>query len=477
MPLGFAPFGWFWLVPLLLVVLLACWDGQPRREAAWRGFWFGVGAFGTGTYWLYISIAVFGGSPLWLAIFLMLALVLIMACYFALAAWLWVWLRPDSAAVALLAWFPSIWVLTEWLRGWLFTGFPWLSLGYGQIDGPLAGWAPVGGVYAVSLVTACFAGGVALLLLGKNLRERSWALVALVLAVSSSLLLLDRAWTEPSGEPVRVALVQGSISQDRKWLPQQRRPTMRLYEELTFAERDADLVVWPEVAVPAMRYQVDAWLDRLDERARRAGFSLLLGILVDDFDNDQFFNSLISSGVAEGEYHKRHLVPFGEFFPVPDFIREWMRLMSLPHRDTAHGEQDQAPLRAAGLLLSPSICYEDAYGAEQRDFLPQANMLVNVSNDAWFGDSIAPHQHLQIARMRALETGRYMLRTTNTGITAIIDSGGRMQSRLPQFEAGVLRGDVLPHNGATPFVRFGNTPVVLLSLILPALLGLRELRR
>jgi apolipoprotein N-acyltransferase len=477
MPLGFAPFGWFWLVPLLLVVLLACWHDQSPREAAWRGFWFGAGAFGTGTYWLYISIAIFGGSPLWLAIFLMLALVLIMACYFALAGWVWVRLRPDSTPLALLAWFPSVWVLAEWLRGWLFTGFPWLSLGYGQIDGPLSGWAPIGGVYAVSLVTAAIAGGLALLLLGTATRERAGAVAALLLLAVSSFLLLDRAWTQASGEPVRVALVQGSISQDRKWLPEQRRPTMRRYEELTFSQRDAELVIWPEVAIPAMRYQVDAWLDALNERTRRAGISLLLGILVDDFDNDQFYNSLISSGEAEGVYHKRHLVPFGEFFPVPPFIRNWMRLMSLPYRDTAHGERDQPPLRAAGLVLAPSICYEDSYGSEQRDFLPEANVLVNVSNDAWFGDSIAPHQHLQIARMRALETGRYMLRTTNTGITAIIDSGGRVRATVPQFEARVLRGEVVPHDGATPFIRFGNTPVVLLSLVLPALLLMRARRR
>ena len=477
LPLGFAPFGWFWLVPLLLIVLLACWEKQSPREAAWRGFFFGAGAFGTGTYWLYISIVVFGGSPVWLAILLMLGLVLLMACYLALAGWVWVRLRPRSTALALLAWFPSVWVLQEWLRGWLFTGFPWLSLGYGQIDGPLSGWAPVGGVYAVSLVTAVLAGAVALLLMTRSVRERIWALVALALVGGSSGLLLDRDWTEASGAAVRVALVQGSISQDRKWLPEQRRPTMRLYQELTFTQADAELVVWPEVAIPALRYQVDAWLDALDEKARRAGISLLLGILVDDFDNDQFYNSLISSGEAEGDYHKRHLVPFGEFFPVPSFVRNWMRLMSLPNRDTAHGERQQAPLRAAGLVLSPSICYEDSYGAEQRDFLPEATALVNVSNDAWFGDSIAPHQHLQIARMRALESGRYMLRATNTGITAIIDTRGQVLDTVPQFQAGVLRGEVVPYDGATPFVRVGNAPVVLLSFVLPALLVFRAARR
>ena len=259
--------------------------------------------------------------------------------------------------------------------------------------------------------------------------------------------------------------MQGSISQDRKWLPEQRRPTLQLYRELTLAHADADLMVWPEVAIPAMQHQVETYLDELDQLAAKRSLSLLLGVLVYDFDNEQFYNALISLGEARGVYNKRHLVPFGEFFPVPDFVRNWMRLMSLPYRDTAHGEHEQSPLQAAGLILAPSICYEDAYGGEQRDFLPQASALVNVSNDAWFGDSVAPHQHLQIARMRALETGRFMLRTTNTGITAIIDPRGRVVAGSPQFETHVLRGEIIPYAGATPFVRLGNMPVVLLALL------------
>ena len=199
--------------------------------------------------------------------------------------------------------------------------------------------------------------------------------------------------------------------------------------------------------------------------AAERGHAILLGIIVNDFERDRFHNSLLSVGVSSGVYHKRHLVPFGEFFPVPDFVRNWMRMMNLPYRDVAPGSRDQPPLVAGDIQLAPSICYEDAFGAEQLDFLPASGLLVNVSNDAWFGDSIAAHQHLEMARMRSLETGRVMLRSTNTGITALIEADGAIISRLPQFETGVLTGEVQPRSGATPFVRTGNVPVVLIALL------------
>ncbi len=464
LPLAFAPFDLFWLAPLLLLVLFRCWDDVPPRTAAWRGFAFGFAAFATGTYWLIISIHGFGGSPLWLALFLMLALFALMASYHALCGWFVA--RSESRIRAYswcLAW-PGAWVLMEWLRGWLLTGFPWLSLGYGQLDGPLAAWAPVGGVYGVSFLTAMIA-GLLLCLWRGDARDRVIAAIGLFALAVGTWVLTDREWTGADGPALDVALVQGSIPQDQKWLPRQRRPTLRLYRDLTFNGPPADLVVWPEVAVPAMAHEVDAYLDDVQERAVARDMQLLLGIMVYDFDREQFYNSLLAVGPQQGVYHKRHLVPFGEFFPVPDFVREWMRLMSLPYRDAAHGKRDQPPLRAGDVALSPSICYEDAFGAEQLDFLPESGLLVNVSNDAWFGDSIAPHQHLQMARMRSLETGRPMLRTTNTGITAIIGPDGVIVDQVPQFETVVLRGRVRAHTGSTPYIVTGNLPVLALAFL------------
>jgi apolipoprotein N-acyltransferase len=474
LPLSFAPFGQFCLAPVLVAVLFWTWSGQGPREAGWRGFWFGFAAFGAGTYWLYISIRIFGQAPLVVALGLMLGLVAVMALYLGLLGSLLARLKIRSQAFAWCLVWPAGWVLVEWLRGWLFTGFPWLTLGYGQIDGPLAGWGAVGGVYAVSAIAAV-AGGLLLTGVAGTRRQQLGALAGLALIAATTAVLSGRAWTFPEGQQLRVALVQGSISQDRKWLPEQRRPTLELYRRLSFEGEPVDLVVWPEVAVPAMAHEVEGYLGEIRTAALAADRQVILGILSFDFDLDQYHNSLLVLGSRVDVYHKRHLVPFGEFFPVPDFVREWMRLMSLPYRDAAPGDRDQPPLEVDGLQLAPSICYEDAFGAEQLDFLPEADLLVNVSNDAWFGDSIAPHQHLQIARMRALETGRYMLRATNTGITALIGPDGGLIARSPQFETVVLRGTVRAHGGATPYARTGNWPVVALAVVV--LLGAGLLRR
>ncbi|RMF97059.1 MAG: apolipoprotein N-acyltransferase [Gammaproteobacteria bacterium] len=465
LPLAFAPFSRYWLAPLLLAVLFAAWDRVTPRRAASRGAAFGFAAFLAGTWWLYISIHGFGGSPRWLAVLLMLGLNLLMAAYVAACGWLAARIRARWSWLSwCLAW-PAAWTLLEWLRGWLFSGFPWLSLGYGQIDGPLAAWAPLGGVYLVSLLTAIVA-GLLLLLWRGSARARLGALAAGLLLVLATGLLQQRHWTVPAGERVRVSLVQGAVSQDRKWLPGQRLPTLRLYHDLSFPGPPRRILLWPEVAIPALADEVGDYLQALHAEARAADSTLLLGILTRGSGDDGFYNALIALGADTGEYHKRHLVPFGEFFPVPGFVREWLRLMSLPYRDMTAGAREQPPLQALGIRLAPSICYEDAFGAEQLDFLPAAALLVNVSNDAWFGDSIAPAQHLQMARMRALEAGRPMLRATNTGITAIIGADGRLQDRLPQFRPGVLHGQVQPRRGATPYVRAGDLPVLGLSLLL-----------
>jgi len=466
LPLAFAPFGWYPLaVPLLAIFIFLC-EGQRPAEAAWRGFWFGFAAFAAGTYWLYTSIHVFGGAPVIVAGVLMLGLFCLMAAYTALAG-------AAAAALSSLApvlrWcvlWPALFTVFAWLRGFLFTGFPWLTLGYGQIDGPLAAWAPLAGVHGVSFVTVLLAGVLLTLIRGDSVaRMIAIGLIVVVFVVTATLQTVQ--WTSPIGDDVRVSMVQGSISQDRKWLPEQLRPTLELYRRLTF-EQDADLVIWPEAAVPALAGRVQGFLDAVAAEARARDLQIYLGILTLDSERQQYRNSLIGLGRHTDQYHKRHLVPFGEFFPVPDFARRWMRSAGLPNQDTLAGSADQAPLRLGDVLLAPTICYEDAYGAEQLGYLPAANILISVSNDAWFGDTIAAHQHLQIARMRALETGRYMLRTTNTGITAIISPLGEIVAHLPQFESRVLSDVVQPYAGSTPYVRFGNWPVLLICLVLIA---------
>ena len=464
MPLTFAPFHLWWLAPPLLVGLIWLWQAATPREAARIGLLFGIGQFLAGTYWLYISIHVFGQAPLLLALGLMLVVVLVMALYFALLGWLVARLVPDEGPVRWLLVLPGAWVLVEWLRGWLFTGFGWLGLGYAQTDSWLAGFAPLLGVYGVSLAVVLAAGALRCLAVHGGTRAAG-ALVLGGLAIAAALLVrID--WTEPRPAPVSVALLQGNVSQDIKWDPAFFNETLDLYERLTRESLGHDLIVWPEAAVPSLLHEVVGYLEEMRAVAEEVGSQLLLGILRYDFITRQYENTMVALTDAPQFYVKRHLVPFGEYFPVPAWVRSWMRLMNLPYTDIAAGGREQPALRVAGEVLAPSICYESLFGALQLDFYPEATLLVNISNDAWFGDSIAPHQHLQIARMRSIEARRYMLRSTNTGISAIIDPAGRVTARSPQFETHVLSGEVTGHDGLTPYARMGNVAVVLLALLM-----------
>ncbi|MCL4722544.1 MAG: apolipoprotein N-acyltransferase, partial [Gammaproteobacteria bacterium] len=436
-----------------------------RRERLLRGYGFGAGAFSTGTYWLYNSIHDVGGVAPPLAVGLCLVLILMMAAYPAAWGLVTALLPRVRRGWQFLAVMPGAWVLLEWVRGWLFTGFPWLSIGYSQTDGPLAAWAPLAGVHGLSLVVVLLAGALAALL-GGDRPVRLAALAVLAVIGAGTAGLQGRQWTEASGDPLKVALVQGGITQDRKWLPEELEFTKTLFRTLTVDLPEADLIIWPEAAIPALAHEETDYLQGIDALARARSQTVILGILTFDPASSEFRNSLLTLGDNDRIYHKRHLVPFGEFFPVPDFARNVLRLMNLPYTDITPGSRDQLPLLAGGVALAPSICYEDVFGTETRDFLPAAGLLINVSNDGWFGDSSAPHQHLQMARFRALESGRYMLRSTNTGITAVIDPRGRVTGRGPQFLAVVVEAEVRPHEGATPWVRYGNAPVLGLALLL-----------
>jgi apolipoprotein N-acyltransferase len=472
--LGFAPSGHFWLAPFAMMPLLySCLVNTPRA-AAWHGFFFGCGLFLAGTYWFYVSIHVFGGAPLWVAIFLMLSVVTIMGLYNALAAWLISKLvRGKIGSLVVVA--PAAWVVVEWLRGWFLSGFPWMTLGYGQIDSPLAGFAPILGVYGVSLAILLCAASLLAALLSASLRRYAFLSVALLPWIAGHV-LIKVDWTTPVGDVLRTTIVQGGVSQDQKWLPEQFNKTLALYRDATLNGKDHSLIVWPEVALPAAIDQVESYLDGIEERLLANDQSLLLGILERDFSDSVIYNSvLMLNGKERRTYRKRHLVPFGEYFPVPDFIREWMRLMSLPNSDMTPGDATQELLETAdGEKIAVAICYEDAYGAEQLYALPDATLIVNVSNDAWFGDTIAPHQHFEIARLRALEVGRFVIRATNNGVSAFIDEKGRILQTGPQFEFVSMTRDVQPLAGMTPYARSGNTPlIVVLAAILAILLKSR----
>ena len=465
--LSFAPFGWYPLAPVLVVPLPFVFLRTAPVEAARVGFAYGAGLFLTGTYWLYVSIHVFGEAPPALAIFLMLALVAIMAAYYAAAGFI-ISRLARGRPWPLVAVAPATWVALEWLRGWLMTGFPWMTLGYSQIDSPLAGFAPVSGIFGVSLALMVSAAALLAAILGEG-RDRWLAAVIVVAPWLAGAGLGTVDWTEPSGPAVRTTIVQGGISQDRKWLRDQFQLTISLYREALYQHPDSALVVWPEVAIPAVLQQAEQYVALFERDIAARDTALVFGILERDTDG-KVYNSVVAlDGTRRQVYRKRHLVPFGEYFPVPDFVREWMRMMSLPYSDISAGEAEQALLELPdGNRLSVAICYEDAYAAEQLYAFPDATLLINVSNDAWFGDPIAPHQHLEIARMRALEAGRYVVRAANNGVSAFIGPDGALLESGPQFEYVALTREVTPRQGVTPYLRWGNGPVIALCLVVVA---------
>ena len=461
--LAFAPFEIFPLAVLCPAALFFMWESATPRRAAWLAFWFGAGTFLAGTYWLYTSVHIFGQAPIWVAFLLMLGLVAIMGLYHAAVGYASMRWLPARATLRWLVGVPAMWLLMEWLRGWVLSGFPWLALGYSQIDSWLAGYAPVGGVYFISLLVLVSAGALVIVLRGARV-ERIMAGVLVVGLWIGGAVLSRVDWARPVHAPVTVSLVQGAISQDLKWQAENRETTLTLYRALTEKAFGSQIIVWPEAALPALEHELKDYLAQLYRDAQARGSDLVIGILRYDFTRDQYRNSIVAVNGTQTWYDKRRLVPFGEFFPVPTFVRKWMRLMSLPYVDMTPGDAEQPPLVAAGEKLGATICYEDAYASQQLAVLKEATLLVNVSNDAWFGDSTAPHQHLEIARMRAREASRYMLRATNNGITVIIDPRGAIVQRLAQFQPAVLSATVQPRSGLTPYATWGNVPVVLLSL-------------
>ena len=477
MPLGFSPFGWSLLAPLFLLPLLFVWLTVSPRDAAAHAFWFGLGMFLTGTYWIYISVHIFGNADLWIALFLMVGLSLIMAALIAIAGWLVSRLSHGEPLLLLIV-APAAWVFIEWLRGWILTGFPWLALGYGQIDTPMAGWAPVLGVYGVSFMLMLSLSAIIAAVLGTGkTRLLATATVVLPWIVGGILSAVD--WTEASGKPMRVSIVQAGVSQDKKWDRSQLRPIMEFYRSSTLSVADSDVVLWPEVAIPSVDDRVEQYLGLVEREARQNGQSVVFGILERSYERSaegRIYNSVfIVGGEQRQAYRKRHLVPFGEYFPVPDSVREWMKMQNLPHSDLSAGEDVQPLLVAAnGARLAVAICYEDAYAAEQLYALPEATLLINVSNDAWFGDSIAPHQHLEIARMRALEVGRYVVRSTNTGISAFIDARGELLQTGEQFEAELMTADVEQRTGMTPYASTGNWGIIGLCLVILGIFWIRS---
>ena len=466
---GYAPFHLFPLPLFSFALLFLLWQqAASARDAALIGFAFGLGWFGAGVSWVYISLHTFGAMPAPLAA----AVTLLFCAYLALHPAAAAWLSRRYALPPALNWMlfvPAVFTLLEWLRGWLWTGFPWLNPGYSQAPAsPLAGYAPLLGLHGVTLLLFASAGALCWAWIAKPWRQwRSrWPWPAALLAIwLGGAGLKTVAWTEATGSTVTVSLLQGNVAQDLKWRADHLRDTLQRYLELVRSS-DSRLLILPETALPLFLRDVPHdYLEALAGHARQNGGDLLLGV-PERLPNGDYYNSVVSFGSSPQQtYRKSHLVPFGEFIPLRPLLGGLVSRLAIPLQDFARGTTNPEPLAVAGERVAVNICYEDAFGEEIIRQLPQATLLVNVSNVAWFGRSIAPQQHLQIAQMRALETGRYMLRATNTGMTAVINPRGRVEAVAPEFTRAVLTHAVAGMQGSTPFVRWGNLAALGLCLI------------
>lgn len=456
--LAFSPFDGYPVGLASLAVLVQLWLAAPPRACFWSGFWFGLGFFGAGVSWVYVSLSQFGGMAPPLAALATLGFVALLALYPAAAGWLQARVpAPEGARAALLV--PASWTLAEWLRGWFLTGMPWLSVGYAAQGWPLEGFAPLAGVYAMSFATVALAGLLRNVALGPA-RAVPAAIAVALIAAGQGLRAVE--WSVPAGAPVSVALLQGNVTPDMKFRPERYFQTLETYARLA-EQSGAKLIVLPETAVPSFFDRTDpAYLARLEALARRNRGDLLLGIPYRTAPG-KYYNSVMSLGSSPRQlYHKVHLVPFGEF--APPGLRQLVNALTIPLTDFSRGAPGQPPLAVAGQRVAVNISYEDVFGAEIAPAAADAGLLVNVTNVAWFGDSLAPAQDLQMARVRALETARTFLTASNTGITAAIDRDGRVLARLPQFVEGRLELSVQGYTGATPYVRFGDWPILLAAL-------------
>lgn len=472
--LSLAPFN-LWPVGLLSVATLA-WLLQniSPTTAALRGWCYGFGLFGSGASWVYVSIHTYGYTSIPLAVFLTLLFCAGLALFCCLTFYLYARFIRDLPGGYTLG-FALSWTLGEWLRSWLLTGFPWLYLGYGHLNSPLAGWAPIGGVLLISFIIA-YSGA----LITQTIQRRSLghAIPIFVLWLGGWGLQTIN-WTQPADKPpLKIAMVQANIGQDIKWNRDQYWPTLNLYNRMSqplWAE--TDLVIWPEAAIPGYYDQAQHFLKRISKQAERHNSSLITGIPYREQIEGRVhnYNSIMAFAAGGGLYHKQRLVPFGEYVPLESVLRGLINFFNLPMSQFSAGK-DQALLNVKGQTLAPFICYEIVYPDLVASWLPEADLLITISNDAWFGDSIGPLQHMQMAQMRALESGRYLIRATGNGISAIVNPKGQITEQSEQFQRQVLQGTVQAMQGSTPFAKTGSWPTVIFCLIAGIGLMLRQKR-
>lgn len=460
LPLSFAPFNLYTFAFILPAILLFIWLRSSAKMAFWCGWLFGIGFFGTGASWIYISIYQFGNASMPLALFITALFVLAMGLYPATLGYIF---RKSfsgfSDAKNCLLIFPSLWVAWEYFRSVLFTGFPWLLLGYSQLNTPLKGFAPIFGIYGLSLFTALISGALVLLATKQKRIHKIIALIIIFGLIGIGFIAENHAWTQPIGKPIQASLIQGNIPQATKWDAAYVKDNIRIYQDLTLQNINSQLIVWPEGAFPVYEQDAKNFIDQLSAVAETNHSNIIFGLPIYKSTTQQYYNGLLLIGDNHGEYLKKQLVPFGEYIPLPSVFGRAMKYFDIPMSGFSAGPAKQPELRIDQIRISPFICYEIAFPEEVLHSAKQSELLVTLSDDSWFGKSIALAQHLQMAQMRSLETGRPQLLSTNTGITAFISPLGEIMKTAPIDQRVVITSDVQPMTGKTPLMRWNYYPV------------------
>lgn len=458
--LAFAPFNYFLFAVIAPILLLLLWLHASTRESFWRGFIFGLGFFGTGVSWVYISIHQYGNTSAPLAFLITALFIAILASFIAIQGYLLARFFPNNTVIKFCLAFPTTWVLMEWTRSWIFTGFPWLLLGTSQINSPLRGFAPLIGEYGLSFLLLLTCGLLVTIFYSKNTLTKKLTLLSIILTIwCSGNWLANKQWTQADHKTIQVSLIQGNIPQQLKWDVNYIETTLQKYYQLTQKNWDSQLIIWPEAAIPLLQTEAQGFLDAMDKEAQQHHATLITGIPIKD--GFTYYNAMIALGQYHAKYYKQHLVPFGEYVPLEKWLRGVIGLFDIPMSNFSSGSSQQPDFKLGNLIIAPFICYEIVYAQTVLNHLPQAGILLTISNDAWFGHSFASEQHLQIGQMRALETGRYLIFATNDGITAVINHTGKIEKQIPRFTQGTLTSVVPIMSGSTPFVRLGVTPLIL----------------
>lgn len=467
LPFAFAPYAQWYLAIVSLTLLAWLWLRPDCRRPGLIGYLFGLGYFGVGLHWVYISLYTFGGAALPFAVFANILLVLFLSLFPMLAGWcIGRFSRPASILRTLFI--PLAWCLAELGRAYILSGFPWLSIGYSQLGTPLDGIAPVTGVFGISLIVTL----IASLLAYSWISGHRLPLLMVALIFATTYISRSLHFTNPVGNRLSVALVQGNITQSNKFDPVHMLEGLEKYITLS-ANLNESVIIWPETAIPFLESDIsDSHLKALNTLFTGKKQTLVTGIPSGNWDEALFFNSVISLGNGNGRYDKHHLLPFGEYIPLRSVFDFFNKFVDIPFNDFMRGAAKQPAMITSGIRAGVSICFEAAFGRQIRQSLPEAQYLINISNDSWFKDSIAADQHIQMAQMRARELEREMARATNDGITAIIDARGNIRQRLPRFEAKVLSGHIQLHTGMTPYARYGNTIFMVILALYAMMLGL-----